>query len=58
MYNLDKIHKNYPFKKTNVEMNVLRVLTYDEIKDMKTNTIGDIVYNEIQNKINLRMGER
>ena len=52
MENVRKIAKNFPWKRTKVEMNILRVLSYDEIKDLKTIEIGNIVRNEIQNKIN------
>lgn len=55
MYKARDIFKNFPFKRTKVEMNVLKVLSYDDIKDLKTIEIGEIVNNEIQGKINSRL---
>lgn len=43
MFNTLDIHKNFPFKKTNVEMHILKVIPYEEIKDLSTNEISDIV---------------
>ena len=55
LYKARDIAKNAPWKRTNVEMNVLKVLTYDEIKDKKTSEIGSIVNNLLQDKINSRL---
>lgn len=54
MNNVREIAKRFPFKRTNVEMNVLRVLSYDEIKDLKTKEISEIVRTEIQDKLDSR----
>lgn len=43
MRNTSDIHKNFPWKKTKVEMRILKVLTYEEIKDLSTNDISNIV---------------
>lgn len=43
MRNTAAIHKNFPFKKTKVEMRIVKVLSYDEIKDLNTNEISDLV---------------
>ena len=47
------IHKNFPLKNTHVNLDVLRVLSYDEIKDLTTHEISTIVYNEMATKLNL-----
>lgn len=39
----DKIKKNFPFKKKKVNVDVLKVLSYDEIKDLSTQEISQIV---------------
>lgn len=43
MHNTSDIHKNFPWKKTYVEMRILKVLEYDEIKDLSTNDISLLV---------------
>lgn len=43
MRNTRNIHKNFPFKSTNVEMRIIKVLTYEEIKDLNTNEISQLV---------------
>lgn len=43
MRNTSDIHKNFPWKKTVVEMRIIKVLNYEEIKDLSTNEISDIV---------------
>lgn len=54
VYNTKKISSDGPFKRTNVEMNVLDVLRYDDFKDLKTHEISDIVKTKIQNAIDER----
>lgn len=41
--NCKDIHKNAPFKRTKVELKVVRVLNYEEFKDLKTHEISDMV---------------
>lgn len=43
MKNATNIHRNFPWKRTNVEMNIVDVLPYDKIKDLDTNEISNIV---------------
>lgn len=43
MHGTSNIHKNFPGKRTKVEMKILKVLTYDEIKDLSTNEISNMV---------------
>ena len=47
MYNMEKICKNFPFKRTHVYLYILDVLKYDDIKDMKTFEISDIIRNKM-----------
>lgn len=53
MRNTLDIHKNFPFKKTLVEMRIVRVLSYDEIKDLNTFEISDIVRREMLKDLNI-----
>lgn len=55
LYNFDKAKKNFPFKRTKCEINVLRVLEYDEFKDLSTIEIAELVRNEIQKKLDSRL---
>lgn len=50
--NLNKIHKNFPFKRTKVKMSILKVLEYDDYKDLQTKDISKIVRDLITNKLN------
>lgn len=43
MYNMEKICKNFPFKRTDVYVYFLDVLKYEDIKDMKTVEISEII---------------
>lgn len=43
MRNTLDIHKNFPFKKTNVEMRIIKVIPYEEFKDMNTQEISEMV---------------
>lgn len=43
----EQIHKNYPFRRSDVYINVLEVLTAEEIKGKKTNEIGNHVRETI-----------
>ncbi len=46
--NTNMIHKNFPFKSTKVDLNVLKVITYDEYKDMTGVEISDYAHNLIK----------
>ena len=43
MYNMEKICKNFPFKRTHVYVHFLDVLKYEDIKDLKTYEISNII---------------
>ena len=43
----EKIHKNTPWKKTHVYIEVLRVLSSEEVQAMRTNEIGKITEEEL-----------
>ena len=43
----ENIHKNAPWKKTDVYMEVLRVLDAETVQTMKTNELGDITQTEL-----------
>ena len=43
MYNMEKICKNFPFKRTHVYLYFLDVLQYEDIKDLKTCEISEII---------------
>lgn len=43
VHNTNMIKKNFPWKKTEVTMDILDVLEYEDIKDLSTREIGDIV---------------
>lgn len=43
MRNTTQIRKNFPFKVTPVEMRIVKVLEYEQIKDLSTNEISQIV---------------
>lgn len=51
---LNKIHKNFPFKRTKVKMSILKVLDYEDYKDLHTSDISKIVRELITNKLNDR----
>ena len=54
MKNATKIHTNFPWKRTNVEMEIIDVLSYNDIKDLDTNEISDIVKNKMLNNLEIK----
>ena len=50
----ENIAKNFPFKSTKVTLDILRVYTPEEIKDMHTNAIGEEIACAMQEVIDLR----
>ena len=52
----ENIAKNFPFKSTKVTLDILRVYTPEEIKDMHTNAIGEEIACAMQEVIDLRNG--
>ncbi len=50
--NLEKIHKNFPFKRTKVKISILKVLDSSDYENLHTSDISSIVRELITNKIN------
>ncbi len=48
----DRVHKNYPFHRSDVYIDVLDVLEPETLKHLKTNEIGDIVRANMLEKLN------
>ncbi len=55
LHNVNKIHKNFPFKRTVVEVNFLDVIEYDE--NLKTDIISNIVRKEMLKDLNIEEEE-
>lgn len=47
----ENIHKNFPWRRTTVQMDILDVIPYEKIKDMKTNEIGEMIYKMMDEHI-------
>ena len=47
MYNMEKISKNFPFKKTHVYLYIVDVLKYEDIKDLSTIEIAEVVRSKM-----------
>ena len=47
----ENIHKNFPFKRTVVHIDVLDVISAERVKQMKTAEIGELVRTEMLSKI-------
>lgn len=52
----ERIHKNYPFRRSDVYLNVLEVLTAEEIKEKKTSEIGNHVREVIGKQLQEKSG--
>ena len=50
--NLNKIHKNFPFKRTKVKISILKVIDSSEYENKNTIEISNYIRELIQNKIN------
>ena len=50
--NTDKIHHNFPLKKTNVELNILGVMQYEEYMDMTPISISNNIHQLMLNDLN------
>lgn len=57
MHGTSNIHKNFPWKRTKVEMKILKVLTYDEIKDLSTNEISNMVRTIMKEDLGIKEEE-
>jgi len=53
MRNTLDIHKNFPFKRTIVEMRIVKVLSFDEIKDLDTFEISHLVRRAMLEDLNI-----
>ena len=51
LVNTEKIHKNFPFKRTRVHFDIVDVLSADQVIAMSTQEIGDHAMKVIQDKI-------
>ncbi len=49
--NTDKIHHNFPLKKTNVELNILGVMEYEEYMDMTPISISNNIHQLMLNDL-------
>ncbi len=56
--NCNLIHKNFPFKRTNVYFDVIDVIDKDQYKDMSTVELSEKVREKIKKQLELRKGER
>ncbi len=45
------IHKNFPFRRTRVRMTIVEVISYNQIKEMNTQEIAELVKNIMNNKL-------
>ena len=50
----EKIAKNFPFKSTKITLDILRVYTPEELKNMHTNALGEEIACAMQEVIDLR----
>ena len=50
----NKIHKNFPFKRTHVYMDVINVIYSEEYETMNSVEISDFVRNEINTQLKRR----
>ncbi len=51
--NSEKVFKNFPFKKTVIEFNVVDIISYEEIKDLSTHEIGFKVRRKMIEDLNI-----
>lgn len=56
--NCNLIHKNFPFKRTNVYFDVIDVIGKDQYENMSTVELSERVREEIKKQLELRKGER
>lgn len=54
LLNCNKIHKNFPFKRTHVYMDVINVIYSEEYETMNSVEISDFVRNEINTQLKKR----
>ena len=54
MTNTFNIHKNFPWKKTIVEMHIVDVIKYDEFKDMPTHELAYMVRRKMIEDLNIK----
>ena len=51
--NADKVFKNFPFKKTIMEFNIVDVIEYDDLKDLSTHEIALIARRKMVENLNI-----
>lgn len=54
MTNTFNIHKNFPWKKTIVEMHIVDIIKYDEFKDMPTHELAYMVRRKMIEDLNIK----
>lgn len=53
----DMIHKNYPFRRSHVYIDVIDVIGAEEVKGMKTNELGEVIAEKLTAKLAERSKE-
>ena len=48
----DKVNKNIPFKSTIVKIDVLEIISPEELKGKRTNIIGERIRNILEKELN------
>ena len=51
LMNANKIHKNFPFKRTKVKFSIVKVMDCEEYKDLRTSDISNTARDLIQRKL-------
>lgn len=51
-FDADKIRKNAPFRKTTVRLDVIDVISAEEVKKLSSHELGDKVYKELSKALN------
>ncbi|HHU55555.1 MAG TPA: hypothetical protein GXZ48_02535 [Acholeplasmataceae bacterium] len=52
-----RVKRRFPWRRTKILLEVLDVLSYDEIKDLHTNEIGNIVHHKMTEALEMRRKE-
>lgn len=52
MDNVYKVKYRFPFRKTNVVLDIVKVLKYDDYKHLSTNELGDYIHLLMTNRLN------
>ncbi len=54
IWNADQIHKNFPFRKTDVYVDILDIIPADQVKVLRTSAIGEKVREDMTKKLKER----